>query len=84
MTRKQLNELRASPARNGNRIGEACYLCRISQSDLARAIGLAPQYVSDVKQGRIPNIGIETARKFADYFGCHIEDLFPARDEAVA
>jgi hypothetical protein len=37
-----------------------------------------------VKSGRIQNLSVDNARKFAAFFDCSIEDLFPARREAVA
>lgn len=48
-----------------------------------RATGLNYSYVSDVKAGRNNHITVDNARKFAEFFGCAIEDLFPSR-HAVA
>jgi hypothetical protein len=36
-----------------------------------------------VKAGRMQTVTVENAHKFAEFFDCAIEDLFPAR-EAVA
>lgn len=84
MTRKQLSELRARPVPpTGNRLAAAFEICGVSQTACARATGFKPQYVNDVKNGRVPNPGLETLHAFANFFGCLIEDLFPAR-EAVA
>lgn len=79
MTHKQLKELRAAPVpESGNRITIACELTGRTQMDCSRQTGLTPQYVSDMARGRFRNISIDNARKFATFFGCHIEDLFPA------
>lgn len=56
----------------------------MTNAEVARATGFGQQYVSDVARGRYQDISLANARKFADYFGCAIEDLFPGRDEAVA
>ena len=81
MTSKQLKELRSSPVPDsGNRITIACELIEKTQMDCSRATGLTPQYVSDMARGRFRNISIDNARKFAGFFGCYIEDLFPANE----
>ena len=47
---------------------------------LAKALGLSQPYVSDVFRRRYRTITVATAQKFAQYFGCCIEDLFPPPD----
>jgi len=47
------------------------------------ATGFVQPYVAQVMGGRFRTITVENARKFAEFFGCNIEDLFPA-SEAVA
>lgn len=85
MTHKQLNELRSRPVPNtGNRIQDACDITGLTQMECSRATGLTAQYVSDVARGRFQNLGIDNARKFATFFGCHIEDLFPSREAMTA
>lgn len=59
-------------------------LAGVSQADVVTATGLIQPYVSDVMRGRWNRITVDNARKFADYFGCSIEDLFPARDEVAS
>ena len=79
LTKKQLALLRAdseSPA--WNRIASAMSLAGVTQKTVARAVGLPQPYVSDVVRGRYRTITLRNARKFARYFGCSIEDLFPA------
>lgn len=63
-------------------------LLELTQAALAErlaGIGYAvtQQYISDVARGRYATITVENAYKFAEFFGCSIEDLFPAR-QAVA
>lgn len=82
LTAKQLRELRDSHT-EGNRVGRAIDLADVTQLDVAGATGLPQPYISDVARNRYSTITVENAHKFAEYFGCQIEDLFPAR-EAVA
>jgi transcriptional regulator with XRE-family HTH domain len=84
MTNKQISQLRQFDATaTGNRVAVAFTLDGRSQMDCARETGFTPQYVSDVKSGRFRNLSLDNAHRFAAFFGCAIEDLFPAR-EAVA
>jgi transcriptional regulator with XRE-family HTH domain len=66
-----------------NRVKVAAALASIDQKEIVEATGLVQPYVSDVFRGRFERITVDNARKFAEFFGCTIEDLFPAR-EAVA
>ena len=52
-------------------------LAGVKQVTLAKALRLTQPYVSDVARGRCRTITVENAWKFAAYFGCRIEDLFP-------
>lgn len=79
---RQLRELREAKT-EGNRVAKAIELAETTQLEVAAATGLPQPYVSDVSRNRYQTITVDNARKFADYFGCAIEDLFPAR-EAVA
>lgn len=58
-------------------------LIGVTQAALSEAIHESQPYISDVVRGRYQTITVAKARKFAEYFGCAIEDLFPSR-EAVA
>lgn len=80
---RKLRELRATATKDGNRIARAIELAGVTQQDIASETKLPQPYISDVARNRYQTITVENARKFADYFGCAIEDLFPAR-EAVA
>jgi transcriptional regulator with XRE-family HTH domain len=66
--------------RTGNKIAIALELSEAKAMDIVRATGFAPQYVSDIKNGRTNNLKIASARKFATFFGCSIDDLFPPRE----
>lgn len=73
---EQLAILRREPGTN--RVGKAIFLARVTQTAVAGALRVSQAYVSDVARRRYRTITVENARKFADYFGCAIEDLFPA------
>lgn len=80
LTSSQLRKLRAAPVGpSGNRVGVAMDLLEMNQAQLAVAVACSQPYVSDVFRGRYPTLTVENAHKFADFFGCAIEDLFPAR-----
>ena len=82
LTEKQLVRLRAAAAAPGsNRLGLAMSLTGVSQKTVARDVGMSQPYVSDVVRGRYRTITVVNARKFARYFGCLLEDLFPADAE---
>jgi transcriptional regulator with XRE-family HTH domain len=83
MTPEQLFDLReAALPDTGNRLVLAFKLTHRSQADCVRTMGFASSYVSDITCGRrAPSLN--NARKFADYFGCYIEDLFPAAKVTV-
>ena len=74
-TEQQLVVLRSEPG--SNRVAKAMALSDVTQVIVAKALGLTQPYVSDVARGRYRTITVENARKFASYFGCRIEDLFP-------
>ena len=80
LSKKQLALLRANSAKlpGWNRLGLAISLAGVTQGVVARAVGLPQPYISDVARGRYQTITLRNARKLADYFGCAIDDLFPA------
>ena len=81
LTKKQLVSLRAASVPPGsNRVGLAISLARVSQTTLGREVGMNQAYVSDIVRGRYRNITVVNARRFARYFGCSVEDLFPDPD----
>jgi DNA-binding XRE family transcriptional regulator len=79
LTRRQLAILRGTPGTN--RVAAAISLAGVSQMTVAAAIGVSQAYVSDVARGRYATITVASAGKFARYFGCSIEDLFPLPTE---
>ena len=79
LTKQQLAILRSQPG--ANRVAKAMSLAGVTQMALAKALGLSQPYVSDVIRQRYRTITVESARKFARYFGCCIEDLFPPPDQ---
>jgi len=82
LTARKLRELRESPT-EGNRVARAIELAEVTQLDVKDGTGLPQPYISDVARNRYQTITVDNAHKFAEYFGCQIEDLFPVR-EAVA
>ena len=78
LSEQQLTTLRSEPG--VNRVAKAMALAGVTQATVAQALGLAQPYISDVARGRYRTITVDNARKFARYFGCSIEDLFPASD----
>ena len=75
LTEQQLAVLRSEPG--SNRVAKAMALSGVTQVTIAKALGLPQPDVSAVARRRYRTITVENARKFARYFGCSIEDLFP-------
>lgn len=83
LSREQVETLKRSRVRSRNRLAKAMELAGVTQVKVAEKTGFTQSYISRVLNGRYSDLPGETMRTFADVFGCHIEDLFPAR-EAVA
>lgn len=85
LTQEQLDALRAVPLMGGmpNRLRIAIALAQVKQADIVDETGLWAPNLSNLVNGKYANLHVDTARKLAEFFGCAIEDLFPAR-EAVA
>lgn len=80
----QLRRLKREPLDGAaNRVEAARRLAKVTQVVLAADTGLTQSYISRIESGRYGRLPIETTRTLALYFGCAIEDLFPAR-EAMA
>ncbi len=79
LTKQQLAVLRSEPG--ANRVAKAMSLTGITQTALAGALSWSQPYVSDVVRRRYRTITVKMAWKFAKYFGCTIEDLFPPPDQ---
>lgn len=82
LTAEQLAVLRAEPGTN--RVAKAIALAGVTQGTVAAALGVPQPYISDVARCRYQTITVENARKFANYFGCSIEDLFPGSEHAAS
>ena len=81
---EQLAHLRGADVGDAaNKVGLAMALTGATQEQIEATTGLKQPYVSSIVNGRYSKLPLETARKIADFFGCLIEDLFPAK-EAVA
>jgi DNA-binding XRE family transcriptional regulator len=80
LTPEQLTALRAVPVGTlANRLRIALALAGVNQTEVAKEIGLPVPNLNRHVNGRHGGPTIETGRKLAEYFGCSIEDLFPAR-----
>ena len=81
LTRTQLERLRtASVPPGSNRVALAISLAGVSQATVGRAVGKSQAYVSDVVRCRFRTITLLNAQRFARYFGCGVEDLFPGSE----
>lgn len=81
---QQLEELRACDATSvPNRLKKAMELLDVTHVQVAQGVGTSQPNLTDISNGKYSRLPLETARRLATYFGCTIEDLFPAR-EAVA
>lgn len=84
LTVEQVVALRSVPLGSlPNKVRLARAMLQLKQADVARTIGLTSPQLSDIELGEYKDIPLEKTRALAEYFGCTIEDLFPAR-EAVA
>lgn len=80
---KEIHELTAEPLVGRNRLRRFMEASNTTQEQLFAATGIRQPQISAIANGRYQKLPLETARKLSDFFGCAIEDLFPAR-EAVA
>ena len=83
LNRKQLAELRRAPLDRGNRLRQAMRIGKVTQVQLAAAVGVAQSQVSEDVNGKFSEMSLNKAREYAAFFGCSVDDLFPA-EEAVA
>jgi DNA-binding XRE family transcriptional regulator len=77
LTRKQLTKLRQSDA-YPNRIKTAMRLANVTQVQLAPKVGVAQSQISEDATGKYNEMSLEKARAYARFFGCTVDDLFPA------
>jgi DNA-binding XRE family transcriptional regulator len=83
LTKTNIQTLRRLPS-GESRIKKAAELSGITQTALARDLGFPTSYVCDVSQRRFRTITVANAFKFARYFNCAIEDLFPDEAQGAA
>jgi DNA-binding Xre family transcriptional regulator len=86
LTTEQITALRAVPLTGTgmvNRLRIAIALAQVKQAEIVDETGIPAPNLSYLVNGKYGNLHVETAHKLAAFFGCQIEDLFPARD-AVA
>ena len=81
LTPEQIEALRSVPlvGEMPNRLRVALGMAKAKQTDISAETGLLQSVVSDFVNGNYGDLNVETARKFADFFGCYIDDLFPKR-----
>lgn len=81
LTPEQIEALRSVPLVGDmrNRLRVALGMAKVKQNDIVNETGLLASVVSDFVNGNYGDLNVETARKFADFFGCYMDDLFPRR-----
>lgn len=84
LSAKKVKALRVEPLTGGTRLKAAMRLAGVTQVQLSEAIGIAQSQVSEDATGKFSEMSLDKARAYAEFFGCAIEDLFPAREGAVA
>jgi transcriptional regulator with XRE-family HTH domain len=86
LTTHQVRKLRsASLAGRPNKIKLAMTLARVTQMQVAAALGLPQSQIS--KDVRVRRVSLDKARAYARLFGCSVDDLYPEsalEAEAVA
>jgi transcriptional regulator with XRE-family HTH domain len=82
LTKQQVRRLRHLSPRTGNRIEAAREMLEVTQEQVESSTGLRQSYISAVERGAYKSVTVNKARIFANYFGCSIEDLFPANEIA--
>lgn len=77
LTEQQVLELRHSELEGPNKLRKAIKLARVTQVEVAAAVGIRQPHVSEIANGNYSSLPLETARDLATFFGCTIDDLFP-------
>lgn len=83
LTRANLQALRRAEPDAPNKLRLAIELDGTTQMQVAEALDIPQSQVSRDAAGKFSAISLDKARAYANFFGCGVEDLFPAR-EAVA
>jgi DNA-binding XRE family transcriptional regulator len=83
LTPEQVQALRSVPLGTmPNKVRLARQMLRLKQYEVADAIGVAIPILSDIERGDYKDVPLEKSRSVAEFYGCPIEDLFPARQVA--
>jgi transcriptional regulator with XRE-family HTH domain len=80
LTKIHLANLRRRKA-GGNRLRQAIELAGVTQTEMSHDLRIPQSYISDVASNRYGTITVQSAHRFAAYFECQIEDLFPKEEE---
>jgi DNA-binding Xre family transcriptional regulator len=84
LSEEQLEALRRVPLLDmPNKVQLALTFTQAQQKDIVVESGLTTDVVHRIVTGKKQAVSVDEAGKLAAFFGCAIEDLFPAR-EAVA
>lgn len=80
LTDEQLEALRAVPVTTAvpNRLRVAMAMLAVTQVDVAAGTNLTQPTISDICKGNYTDLKHSTVQCLAAFFGCAIEDLFPA------
>lgn len=80
----KLRTLRTTRTDSPNKLRLAIKLDGVTQVQVAGAVGVSQSQVSEDVAGKFSEISLEKARAYAGFFGCAVEDLFPAREEVAS
>ncbi len=82
LTTKQIAQVRRDrEGRNG--LACAMRLTGVTQVQLAEALEITQPVVSRLVNGQYSRIDLDQSRKIAAFFGCTVDDLFPAKAEVA-
>jgi len=84
LSKTQRRQLQTVKLAAPNKVGYAMSLAGVTQVQLASSVGLTQPYISSIVNGDYRAIPLETTRCLATFFGCSIEDLFPAREQMAS
>lgn len=84
LTTEQVDALKAVPLGDmPNKLRIALALTKTKQADIVDATGIPASNVSNIVNGKYDSLHLETAQKFAVFFGCGTDDLFPTHGVAA-
>ena len=76
LTKSHKLTLRRTPPER-NRLRKAIELAVVTQHEVAFGVKASPSYISDLVNGCYRSLTVRNAHRFASFFNCRIEDLFP-------